>query len=85
VDVDPTGEYIVAGGKLATVIPVHSFSKMIAAIEAEDFEQIIDGIPVLKYESVIAGEVENRASVRSTPSSTAAGTPTPRRSSPPRS
>ena len=24
VDVDPTGEYIVAGGKLATVIPVHS-------------------------------------------------------------
>ena len=27
VDVDPTGEYIVAGGKLATVIPVHSFSK----------------------------------------------------------
>ncbi len=25
VDVDPTGEYIVAGGKLATVIPVHSF------------------------------------------------------------
>ena len=38
VDVDPTGEYIVAGGKLATVIPVHSFSKMITAIEAEDFE-----------------------------------------------
>jgi nitrous-oxide reductase len=59
VDVDPSGEYIVAGGKLATVIPVHSFSKMIAAIEAEDFEEIIDGIPVLVYESVIAGEVEN--------------------------
>ncbi|HSM07172.1 MAG TPA: Sec-dependent nitrous-oxide reductase [Longimicrobiales bacterium] len=59
VDVDPTGEYIVAGGKLATVIPVHSFSKMIAAIEAEDFEEVIDEIPVLRYESVIAGEVEN--------------------------
>ncbi len=59
VDVDPTGEYIAAGGKLATVIPVHSFSKMIAAIEAEDFETIIDGIPVLTYESVIAGEVQN--------------------------
>ena len=27
VDVDPTGEYIVAGGKLATVIPVHSFTQ----------------------------------------------------------
>jgi nitrous-oxide reductase len=59
VDVDPSGEYIVAGGKLATVIPVHSFSKMIAAIEAQDFEEVIDGIPVLKYDAVIAGEVEN--------------------------
>ena len=59
VDVDPSGEYIVAGGKLATVLPVHSFSKMIAAIQAQDFEQVIDGIPVLRYESVIAGEVEN--------------------------
>jgi nitrous-oxide reductase len=59
VDVDPTGQYIVGGGKLATVIPVHSFENMIAAIAAEDFEQVIDGIPVLTYESVIAGEVEN--------------------------
>ncbi len=59
VDVDPTGEYIAAGGKLATVIPVHSFRKMLAAIEAEDYETVIDGIPVLTYESVIAGEVEN--------------------------
>jgi len=32
-DVDPTGEYIVAGGKLAAVIPVYSFTKMIKAIE----------------------------------------------------
>jgi nitrous-oxide reductase len=59
VDVDPTGEYVVAGGKLATVIPVHSFTKMLAAIEAGDFEDTVDGIPVLRYESVIAGEVEN--------------------------
>ena len=59
VDVDPTGEYIVAGGKLATVIPVHSFSKMIQAIQDEAFEEIIDGIPVLQYEAVNAGEVEN--------------------------
>ncbi len=59
VDVDPSGEYIVAGGKLATVIPVHSFTKMIAAIQAQDFETTVDGIPVLRYESVIAGEVEN--------------------------
>ena len=58
VDVDPTGEYIVGGGKLASVIPVHSFTKMLAAIEAKDFENELDGIPVLRYESVIAGEVE---------------------------
>lgn len=59
VDVDPSGEYIAAGGKLATVIPVHSFSKMLKAIENKEFETEIDGIPVLKYESVIAGEVNN--------------------------
>ena len=59
VDVDPTGQYIVAGGKLATVIPVHSFAKMQQAIADEAFETTIDGIPVLQYEAVIAGEVEN--------------------------
>ena len=59
VDVDPTGEYIAAGGKLASVIPVHSFTKMLNAIENEEFETTVDGIPVLKYESVIAGEVQN--------------------------
>jgi nitrous-oxide reductase len=59
VDIDPSGELIVAGGKLATVIPVHSFSKMQAAIEARDFAEEIDGIPVLRYEATIAGEVEN--------------------------
>jgi nitrous-oxide reductase len=58
-DVDPTGEYIVAGGKLATVIPVHSFSKMLKAIAAKDFVGNLHGIPVLRYESVIAGEVQN--------------------------
>jgi nitrous-oxide reductase len=58
VDVDPTGEFIAAGGKLATVIPVHSFSKMIKAIENKDFEGEVSGIPVLKYESVVAGEVK---------------------------
>ncbi len=59
VDVDPSGELIVAGGKLATVIPVHSFSKMIKAIEAKAFEGEVSGIPVLKYEAVVAGEVKD--------------------------
>lgn len=59
VDVDPTGEYIVAGGKLATVIPVHSFSKMLKAIEEKQFDGEINGIPILKYDAVVAGEVQN--------------------------
>jgi nitrous-oxide reductase len=59
VDIDPSGELIVAGGKLATVIPVHSFSKMQAAVAAGDFDGEVNGIPILKYEATIAGEVEN--------------------------
>ncbi|MFA5669220.1 MAG: Sec-dependent nitrous-oxide reductase [Balneolaceae bacterium] len=59
VDVTPDGKLIVAGGKLSTVIPVHSFDKMIKAIENEEFEGEVYGIPVLKYESILAGEVEN--------------------------
>ncbi|MBM4187748.1 MAG: Sec-dependent nitrous-oxide reductase [Gemmatimonadetes bacterium] len=58
-DVDPTGEFIVGGGKLATVIPVHSFSKMQKAIADKAIEAEIDGIPVLKYEATIAGEVQD--------------------------
>ena len=59
VDVDPTGEFIVAGGKLATVIPVHSFSKMQQAIADRAFSGEVHGIPVLKYEATMAGEVQN--------------------------
>lgn len=57
-DVDPTGEFIVGGGKLATVIPVFSFDKMIKAIADNKVDKTVDGIPVLNYQSVIAGEVE---------------------------
>jgi len=58
VDVDPSGEYIVGAGKLAAMIPVFSFSKMLKAIEAKDFDGESGKIPVLKYESVLAGEVK---------------------------
>jgi nitrous-oxide reductase len=58
VDVDPTGEYIVAGGKLATVIPVHSATKLHKAIEDKAFDGEVDGIPVLRYDAILAGEVE---------------------------
>jgi nitrous-oxide reductase len=58
VDVDPTGEYIVPGGKLSATIAVHGFSKMIAAIEAQDFEGESYGIPILNFDSIVAGQVE---------------------------
>lgn len=58
VDVDPTGEYIVGNGKLSADLTVHSYTKMMKAIENKSFEKEIDGIPVLKYDEVVAGVVE---------------------------
>lgn len=57
-DVDPTGEYIVGSGKLAALIPVFSFTKMQAAIQGKKYEGDYYGIPVLKYEDVLHGEVQ---------------------------
>ena len=57
-DVNPSGEYIVASGKLASVIPVFSFDKIIKAIAAKSFDGEFDGIPVIKYESALYGEVK---------------------------
>ena len=59
VDVDPSGDLIVAGGKLATVIPVFSFKKIQGAIQANAIDTTIGGIPVLRYAAVMAGEVPN--------------------------
>ncbi|MCA9785236.1 MAG: nitrous oxide reductase, partial [Candidatus Cloacimonetes bacterium] len=50
---------IAAGGKLAAVIPVHSFSKMLKAIEDRAFDGDVNGIPVLRYDAVLAGEVKD--------------------------
>lgn len=57
-DVDPTGEYIIGSGKLAAVIPVFSFTKLQQAINAKTFDGSFDGLPVLKYEAVLHGEVQ---------------------------
>lgn len=57
-DVDPTGEYIVGSGKLAALIPVFSFDKMIKAIADKSYEGEYDGIPIIKYESALYGEVK---------------------------
>jgi nitrous-oxide reductase len=57
--VDPTGEYIVGNGKLAAELTVHSFTKMLAAIEQEDFEDERYGIPVLNFDATLAGIVKS--------------------------
>lgn len=57
-DVDPTGEYIVGSGKLAALIPVFSFDKIQKAIANKDFAGEFDGIPIIKYESALHGEVQ---------------------------
>ena len=57
-DVDPTGEYIVGSGKLAALLPVFSFDKLMKAIADKDFIGDYDGIPVVKYESALYGEVK---------------------------
>ena len=57
-DVSPTGEFIVASGKLAAVIPVFSFDKIQKAIAAKSYDGEFDGIPVIKYESALQGEVK---------------------------
>jgi nitrous-oxide reductase len=57
-DVDPTGEYIVASGKLAALIPVFSFTKLQKAIEDKQFDGDYAGIPVIKYDAALHGEVQ---------------------------
>ncbi|MGB5508458.1 Sec-dependent nitrous-oxide reductase [Robiginitalea sp.] len=58
-DVDPSGQYIIGAGKLSADLTVHSFDKMIAAIEGEKFDGEAYGIPILKFEDVLAGTVKS--------------------------
>ncbi|MBT3173414.1 MAG: Sec-dependent nitrous-oxide reductase [Lentimicrobiaceae bacterium] len=57
-DVDPTGEYIIGSGKLAATITVHSFSKMLKAIEDKAFDGETYSIPIINYEAVNYGSLE---------------------------
>ncbi|MHC4341472.1 MAG: Sec-dependent nitrous-oxide reductase, partial [Planctomycetota bacterium] len=58
VDFGPDGTFFVTSGKLEAITTVYSFSKMLAAIQNKDFSGDEDGIPVLKYESVMEREVQ---------------------------
>lgn len=58
VDVDPSGEYIVGSGKLSADLTVHSFDKILKAIDNKNFEGEAYGIPILKMEDILAGIVK---------------------------
>lgn len=57
-DVDPTGEYIVGSGKLAAELTVFSFSKMMKAIEEKNYDGDAYGIPILNYDAILGGVVQ---------------------------
>ena len=57
VDVNPSGEYVCASGKLQAEVSVYSFKKLIDAIQAKKFDGDRAGIPVLKYEDVLEAKV----------------------------
>ncbi len=57
VDVNPSGEYICASGKLQAEVSVYSYQKMSAAIEAGKFDGDRLGVPVLKFEDVLEAKV----------------------------
>jgi nitrous-oxide reductase len=57
VDVDPSGQYICASGKLQAEVTVHSFAKLMAGIQAKKFQKEIEGIPVLAYNDVLEAKV----------------------------
>jgi nitrous-oxide reductase len=59
VDVSPTGDYIVVSGKLDPNVTVFDFELIQQAIANEDFQGTDDyGVPILNFDSVVAGQVE---------------------------
>ena len=57
VDVDPSGQYICASGKLQAEVTVYTIDKIKAAIAAGKFDGEQGGIPVLAYEDVMEAKV----------------------------
>jgi nitrous-oxide reductase len=59
IDVDPSGRYLVVGGKLDPHVTIYDFNKVKEAAENEDFEgEDAFGVPILNFDSVVGGQVE---------------------------
>jgi len=58
-DVDPTGNYVVVSGKLDPQVSIYDVDEIRTAIADENFEGTDSfGIPILDFDSVLAGQVE---------------------------
>ena len=59
VDVDPTGNYITVGGKLDPHVTIYDIELIEKAIAEENFDGTDEyGVPILKFDAVVAGSVE---------------------------
>jgi nitrous-oxide reductase len=59
VDIAPKGDYITVSGKLDPHATVYGFDRILKAIEEKNFEgKDRYGIPILKFDAVVAGKVE---------------------------
>lgn len=57
IDVDPSGQWIVGGGKLEPSATVFSFEKFLQAVEEENFVEEVRGVPVVNHDAVAEGLV----------------------------
>lgn len=57
IDVDPSGKWVTAGGKLQPTATVMSVEKILKAIEEKDYEGDFRNIPILTHDNVVEGEV----------------------------
>jgi nitrous-oxide reductase len=57
VDTDPSGKWLCYGGKLQPSVTVVNMEKLFAAINNKTFEGDFRGVPIIKYEAVVEGEV----------------------------
>jgi nitrous-oxide reductase len=57
IDTDPSGRWIAASGKLQPVTSVFDFEKLKAAIDTRTFSGDVRGVPVIKPEAALEGEI----------------------------
>lgn len=57
VDVDPSGEWICASGKLQAEVSVYSVAKLLDAVQNRKFDGETGGIPIIAFDDVIEAQV----------------------------